>query len=188
MCVLIIKGAGKKMPNYNVIRAAWLQNPDGGGFATPTKSFHSLDFFEFYKELRKVRTNEPCIIHLRWATHGSVKVENCHPFFDNCGGGTWFAHNGILDIKPIGDMTDSETAFKTRFAKVIEEKGIDSTELDEAVWDIIGFSKFAFLNGNKVKCYGHYIEGENGCLFSNRHFERYLNFALPKRRYNLCAM
>lgn len=60
------------------------------------------------------------ISHIRKATIGEVKLQNCHPFTRELWGQTWvFAHNGDLknftpsltgDFLPIGD-TDSEQAF-----------------------------------------------------------------------------
>ena len=60
------------------------------------------------------------ISHIRKATHGTVALENCHPFVRELWGRYWvFAHNGDLKdfaprlhagFHPVGD-TDSERAF-----------------------------------------------------------------------------
>jgi predicted glutamine amidotransferase len=60
------------------------------------------------------------IAHIRKATQGHVKLENCHPFVRELWGRYWvFAHNGDLKgyaprlhaaFRPVGD-TDSEAAF-----------------------------------------------------------------------------
>ncbi|MBE2263985.1 MAG: class II glutamine amidotransferase [Burkholderiaceae bacterium] len=60
------------------------------------------------------------ISHIRKATHGTVTLENCHPFVRELWGRYWvFAHNGDLKnfaprlhagFRPVGD-TDSEQAF-----------------------------------------------------------------------------
>ena len=60
------------------------------------------------------------ISHIRKATQGSVRLENCHPFMRELWGRHWiFAHNGDLKhfspflsgvYQPVGD-TDSELAF-----------------------------------------------------------------------------
>lgn len=47
-------------------------------------------------------------MHFRFATHGSVRNRNCHPFRD---GDLFFAHNGVLPYPSVGDRTDSEFAF-----------------------------------------------------------------------------
>jgi predicted glutamine amidotransferase len=60
------------------------------------------------------------IAHIRKATQGAVRLENCHPFQRELWGRHWvFAHNGNLEAmerapghhyRPVGD-TDSEAAF-----------------------------------------------------------------------------
>jgi predicted glutamine amidotransferase len=60
------------------------------------------------------------IAHIRKATQGAVRLENCHPFVRELWGRYWvFAHNGNLvdfnprlhaAFRPVGD-TDSERAF-----------------------------------------------------------------------------
>lgn len=166
MCVIIVKKAGADMPSLNVLRAAHKANPHGCGLTTGKKTIKTLDFDEFLEECDKVKKNEPCILHFRYATHGSVRTENCHPFTQ---GDVVFAHNGILDIQPKGDLTDSETAFKFRLMPVITKYGYGSREMDEAVHKVIGMSKFAFIKGRRVRTYGRYIESD-GLLFSNLNF------------------
>jgi hypothetical protein len=78
---------------------AWEQNPDGAGFAwreddgTVSYSRGFFDFRQFWKAYRE-HDNKDMLIHLRFATHGSKCLENCHPFVvaDN----VVMAHNGIL--------------------------------------------------------------------------------------------
>lgn len=60
------------------------------------------------------------IVHIRKATQGAVKLQNCHPFMRTLWGREWaFAHNGNLNLsdvpmpqafRPVGE-TDSERAF-----------------------------------------------------------------------------
>src|ERR1700744_6290634 len=60
------------------------------------------------------------VAHIRKATQGGARVENCHPFMRELRGQQWvFAHNG--DLQPLGEpeqgpyapvgTTDSEAAF-----------------------------------------------------------------------------
>lgn len=167
MCVIIVKPVGVKMPSNEILTAAFHTNPHGCGFATPTTFFKSLSYRSFKQRLNKVSDDEPCIIHFRLATHGSIKRANCHPFNR---GDVYFAHNGILSITPKGDMTDSETAFEDRIYPVIDRYGIDSPMVDLAVKEVIGYSKFAILQGQRVRLFGDYIKQPDGCFYSNLRF------------------
>lgn len=170
------------MPSKDILSAVAKRNPDGLGFATKTRCFKSMDFETFYKELCKVDVNEDVILHARYATHGSVKISNCHPFF-NEETNTYFFHNGILSIHPREDMTDSETAFRDILVPVIKQYGLNSKELAEAVENIIGASKFAMMQDGNIRLFGRYTEVD-GILYSNLHFvgcirdfRTYLRFA-----------
>ena len=171
MCLLIYKPAGNKLPSYNDLKAAADCNPDGFGFATPKTYFRSLNFDVFYTHLLNVKDSEPCIIHLRWATHGSVKISNCHPFKK---GHVVFAHNGVLSIEPLKDKTDSETAFITRIYPTVQRYGLYSREVSQVVNSIIGGSKFAIMTTNgETKLFGNFTRLEDGNFYSNtRHLYR----------------
>lgn len=168
MCVICVKPKGAQMPSNEIIIAMYRANHDGCGFCTPTKSYKGLSFSTFMRELKKVSVDEPCIMHFRWATHGSVKRSNCHPFYDE-ETRTWFAHNGVLDIVPVGDMTDSETAFRRYLVPEIAGHGLASAELKDAVKRVIGGSRFAFLQGDEIELFGNF-QYRFGCFYSNLNF------------------
>ena len=153
MCVLIYKPKGVEMPSKKVLKACFEANPHGAGFATPTSIHHSMNFETIYKGLKCVSKEEHCIIHFRLATHGSIRLRNCHPFKidDIC-----FAHNGVLSIPIKNDMTDSETAFKWLYP-TIKKYGL----------------KFAFLCGDEIKMYGDFRQ-LNGIYYSNLRWRNYL--------------
>lgn len=172
MCVIIVKPANKLMPSETTLRRAMRTNPDGFGFCTPTRYFKTLNKAEFLHELSKVDESEPCIIHCRYATHGSVKKANCHPFKGN---GIFFAHNGILNVSPIGDMTDSETAFRTMLLPCIKRNGMDSPEFYDLCDALCGgYSRFAFLSGGELYVFGDFVhrsDSTDSCLYSNLRFD-----------------
>lgn len=172
MCVIIYKPAGITMPSLTTLLAAQRANPHGYGFATPSDSFKGLDFDQFYTRLQSVQASEPCIIHFRLATHGSIKRQNCHPFR---AGGVSFAHNGVLSIEPVGDRTDSETAFLKYILPAIKRWGWASEQADRVVNSIIGSSKFAMMFRNEVRLFGQYTKMEDGCYYSNTRFTCFLS-------------
>lgn len=146
-------------------------NPHGCGFVSKTNHFKSLDFNMFLRHLHNVPQDENCIIHFRYATNGSVCKANCHPFTHKS---ISFAHNGILNIIPDGDKTDSETAFRKIIYPCIQMYGFDSEELGQTVEQIIGNSKFALMNGSgKIRLFGGF-KAHDGRLYSNlRHLGRF---------------
>lgn len=176
MCVIIVKPAGVRVPPMAIINRCAALNPHGFGFATRNRIYKTLSFEDFKRELRTIGKNETAILHFRYATHGSIKASNCHPFRDDVSGVS-FAHNGVLSITPRNDMTDSETAFKTRIIPVIRKYGFDSDEFILANHEIIGGSRFAYIDERgEYRLYGAF-SNYRGCWYSNRNFlpsiERY---------------
>lgn len=169
MCIIIAKPRGAKMPPFDIIQNCARRNPDGFGFATVEGVFKSMNFNTFYKHLQQVPEDSALIIHFRYATHGSLKRANCHPFRDPKSGVS-FAHNGVLNIIPYKDMTDSETAFRGLYVPVLRKYGLDSDELKKEVAGTIGGSRFAFLGPEgRIRLFGQFYEYQD-CWYSNTNF------------------
>lgn len=174
MCVISVIKRGVPTPPDTIIRAMHYANPHGMGMCTPTDHYKGMSFDLLLRHLHQRDINEPCLMHFRLATHGSVKKSNCHPFHDKKSD-TWFMHNGILDVAPIGDMTDSETAYREILVPEIQAHGLHSDEVRYTIRNIIGGSRFAFLQGEDVLLYGQY-EQWHGWLFSNLRFQWHLYY------------
>lgn len=181
MCVIIVCPKGVKTPSKRVLNDIWSVNSHGFGFVSDTKFYKGLDFDAFVKKLSEVDINENRIIHLRYATHGSIKVENCHPFANN---GLYFAHNGVLPIQSVNDMTDSEIAFNQTIYPAFLKYGFESSEFDEVCREAAHYSRFAFLNEGKIKMIGMYYEF-NGVYYSNVRFK---NTMIYDNRLNVVNM
>ena len=151
-----------------IVKAMYRANPHGCGIVTPTDHYKGMSLDALFRHLKKRDPSQPCLMHFRLATHGSIKRANCHPFYDQKSG-TWFMHNGILGIRPKGDMTDSETAFREILAPEIYAHGLNSDDVRYAVKSVIGFSKFAFMQNDDVLLFGHF-DNLLGCWFSNLRF------------------
>ena len=158
------------MPSEETERACAIANRDGFGLCTPSEFYKSVSFLRFKPHLDNVRREEPCIMHFRLATNGSVRGSNCHPFKR---GDVYFAHNGVLPIEPYCDKTDSETAFIKLLYPAIEKYGMNSIQLKSAVGQIIGKSKFAFMENGNVRLFGEFFN-VTGCLFSNLRYKYWL--------------
>lgn len=146
MCILILKPKGVKLPDYMTFCRCARRNPHGFGFAVQgEKPFKSLDFDKFCEAIYSADEDRAMIIHFRLATHGSIRPGNCHPFRDNLNGLT-FAHNGVMDIHPLPDRTDSETAFRLLFSPSADRFGFGSERFKRAVETIRGDSRLGFMN------------------------------------------
>lgn len=164
MCVIICVPKGVALPSIEELKAAYTRNHDGCGFVSESDHYKSLHFSTFIRRLMKRNINENVIIHFRLATHGSISVKNCHPFYK---AGYWFAHNGVLPICSENDKTDSQICFERYIYPVIKKNGWQSKEhlnvMDE--WTSRG-SKFAMLHNGEIVTSGNF-KLRNGCLYSN---------------------
>jgi glutamine phosphoribosylpyrophosphate amidotransferase len=137
-------------------------------FDTSRRLFKTLSIERFLNEVGKVDTSEPCILHFRFATHGSIKISNCHPFKKS---GVCFSHNGVLHtVRAMQDMTDSETLFINEVMPLINEYGFDSNEVVEQLeqYAIFEYSRFALHNQKtgQIITFGRFHDYQ-GCKYSN---------------------
>lgn len=163
MCCIIYKPKGVQMPTLDTLAKIKRLNHNGYGFVS-TNHFHKgLDYRTFLRHLSDVDDNEDCIIHFRLATHGSICRANCHPFVKD---DVYFAHNGVLPINSVNDMTDSEIAFRWQIYPAIERYGYGSKEVDCLIKSLVGCSKFAMMCRGSVKLYGSFTK-LNELYYSN---------------------
>lgn len=175
MCILITKEKGIRFPSERSIINSIANNPDGFAMAYndcgEIITYKTLNSNKFIKEYRRVvkehdYRDTAMVIHARIATHGTINEDNCHCWIaDVLGCEMAFAHNGILPISPVGNMTDSETFLRYH----IEPCDTMQSFLDEINFHI-GNSKFAFLDesGNILR-FGSFIT-EYGIQYSNRSY------------------
>lgn len=169
MCVICVKNKGVEVPSEKELRAAYNLNHDGWGIVSSNGVFaHGMNFDEFLDVLKGVRKEDACIIHFRIATHGSVRLENCHPFKGYVDGRpVYFAHNGVLPIRAMKDKTDSETEFRTVLLPAMKEFGFGTQMFDQIVARRIFSSKFAFMKDGVIRVYGRWLREDGGLMWSN---------------------
>lgn len=183
MCIAIVKPMGAKLPDRELLRKCWDNNPDGAGLMYNNgenviihKGFSK--FKGFYKYLRKLDneidlTNKDLVLHFRIATSGGVNRECTHPFpitknllemkkLDNvCEYG--FAHNGIIDGYGTKDFSDT----MEYVANVIAY--IKNIEDEEALLDALAyehFSRFVVLTKDNFELGGNWVK-DGEYYFSN---------------------
>lgn len=168
MCVITYIPAGVETPQNSLFWRIYQCNPHGIGIATPAGINRTLSFKQFIKQIKHRNIDDPCIIHFRFATHGSVSIKNCHPFYDHQTGIT-FAHNGVLPIPSRNDRTDSEIFFRDTALPLFNAYGVLS---DKALYQIDQQrhgSRFIFMHGSQVIMQGDYTQID-GVYYSNTRF------------------
>ena len=154
MCVIIHQPKGAYLTKEEAQRA-WTRNPDGGGFAfinddNAIQFYKSMDFDEFWRTFERSRSDYPkrdFLVHMRIATHGTVDIENTHPFL--VGTYTVMAHNGILyDVPEYNDGRSDTRVFIDEVIPELPGNWLDSYYLRTMVSEFIGDSKLMFLTND----------------------------------------
>lgn len=125
MCLIAYVPAGKTLPDVHIYRAA-TQNDDGIG----VMSIDGIEKFLGNKMLKKAKRyihklqakKAEFAVHFRYATHGAVSLDNCHPF-ELPGHSGYLMHNGVLS-----DFTAKATKERSDTSMFAE------TLTDDALW------------------------------------------------------
>ncbi len=130
------------------------------------------------------------IAHIRKATHGTVKLENTHPFMRELWGRQWiFAHNGKMPdlapalngaFMPVGD-TDSERVFcwllqelRQRFGNVMPPR----LTLLETLWEL--------TNTLADRGIFNYLLSNGDCLFA--HCSEHLHYLVRRAPFSVAHL
>lgn len=120
MCILSYIPANTDLSTLaiNGLLNGGINNADGHGWAIADPEYntiitgHSLDVEDAladFIEARDKHSAGPALFHSRWATHGSIKLANCHPFPVNGSSKTVLAHNGILPAEAHPEKDDDRS-------------------------------------------------------------------------------
>lgn len=152
MCLALYKPAKATLSKAEMA-TAFKANPDGAGFAYYDPALRRVEiqrgYFTFdslWQDLDPIMADKcPLILHFRWATHGDVNVENCHPFALKDGA---LIHNGI--ITGLGTSTyKSSNKYYTASTCATTECSDDRSDTREFVEDFLDGMDVNALRGAK---------------------------------------
>lgn len=178
MCIIAIKQRGVEFPSISRLENMCDNNPHGFAVVWQdnaaenknVKVFRTMNRGNFVQKYKWIVRNHDAestalFLHARIATHGSLRIENCHGFVDY-EQHVYFAHNGVLQIPNRGDLTDSETFFRDIFIPALQHGGWK--EAEGVIEEHLGSSKFVFMTkGGELRKYGNFTSDYNGVLYSN---------------------
>lgn len=184
MCLIIAKPFGKTFDKNHLLEAA-KTNRDGIGMSYRVRTLEgqelptirvvkSMDMRKAIADWEAIYThpNFECVIHLRYGTHGSVSLDNVHPFTTTHG--YHMHHNGILPIKTWDNMTDTECYMNSVIDNYSGELLFNEFNRREIESDIGAYNKFVFHTPSGIEIMneasGHWHS--NGCWYSNYGYER----------------
>lgn len=190
MCIAIWKDQDKIITKATLSQC-FNSNPDGAGFM-----YHEGDklhiqkgFFEFdkfYKEYKKHELKQ-CVIHFRIKTHGSISVDNCHPFSitENLG----FVHNGIISGYGEADVSDTRDFNHKILQELVNKWGEESLfepSIQTLIEAKIGYSKLIFLDnlGNAEIFNENKGIWDDDVWYSNSSYKPYIPPPAPVQSYS----
>lgn len=187
MCIAIVKPIGAKLPDKELLRKCWDNNPDGGGLMYNDGSnviIHKgfTRFKGFYKYLKQLDkqvdlTDKDLVLHFRIATSGGVTREATHPFpvtksmeemrkLDNvCEYG--FAHNGIISGYGSKDFSDTMEYIQAVIANIHDLENSEEL-LNALAYD--NTSRFAVLTKDNFELGGKWLK-DGDLYFSNESYK-----------------
>lgn len=205
MCMLTFFPQGVQ-PDINNLRNGTYCNDDGHGYAIVvpeekklivSKSMDAESLLEEFGQIRAKHPEGPALFHSRFATHGVLNVDNCHPFYVGNDNLTVIGHNGILP-KSAQPGQDDERSDTKKFAETLYPTGrygsIRSKGGRKQLFNYIGgFNKLVFLTVNPAYSDNSYIINEkagiwvNGIWYSNDGFKGYTSriVYVSKRAHSL---
>jgi hypothetical protein len=168
MCLIYYRDSARHLAPANVgaLKRAYVGNPDGVGiawFAGEWQVWRSVD--ASWREVAERLCGLDAarfIVHFRWATHGGVELENCHPF--QVGPQSFLFHNG--SFAGVSDEESDTGQVAGRMATIVANGGrlADAWRLLKLLAD--GNRLLLTLPGGKVASAGAWIQRRDGC-FSN---------------------
>lgn len=169
MCIAIYHDAGYCLDEAH-FKNSWDNNPDGGGFSYidgtgQLQVFKTMTYqkmFETYYDAVTNNPESPFSVHFRIATHGSVNIDNCHPF--RYGDKYTLIHNGIIPVLMDKKDKRSDTrVFVEEYMSRMPKGWLDDDYLFNMTEEFIGNSKLVILTTDpKADAYAYILNESQG--------------------------
>lgn len=152
MCILSYLPANVRGDEMDLLNGA-IANPHGHGWAITNgdhilmgKGMKAENVIDEFADMRKRYPAGHALFHSRWATHGNVDTDNCHPFYVGGTNGTArtstgltvVGHNGILPCIPHHDDKRSDTRLFADEILSTKYRRLDKKRAFEALTGYIG--------------------------------------------------
>lgn len=205
MCIIVSKKVGIPMPDRHILKNCFDYNSDGVGIMWNNEdrvhiqkgfmTWKSFDNFLSELENKVDLKNSGVCTHFRIKTHGKTSPQNCHGFCISnrvkdlklleLTTDVGVMHNGIIPIKPIHNLSDTQTYILKRLYKIKKTSPdfLNSKYIMSQIEKEIT-SKMAFLTSDgSIHTIGKYIE-QDGILYSNRSFEQRTYYGYDWLKYD----
>jgi hypothetical protein len=171
MCMLCLVPPNV-IPSREKLENSALNNPHGFGFAIVIPSENRIHAertmnpdtsINRFIEMRTKYLDGYALWHARLATHGTMTVDNCHPFKVGGDERTYLAHNGILPImEPTGDTRSDSRIFAEDLLPAIGGvSALDNLQVMNLIEDFTSGSKVAILTVDTRAEYQAYLIHES---------------------------
>jgi glutamine amidotransferase len=189
MCVIVHQPSNGHLDKERC-KNLWNRNDDGGGYAfinkegkiEQFKSLHFQTFWSAFEQARSVNPDTDFMVHLRIGTHGSLSLDNVHPF--QVDEHTWMSHNGVIGNAPTypGDDRSDTRVFVEEILPKLPELWLDDVDLRKMVEGYIGGSKLMFLTTDERLSQEVYIlNKQNGTIVDNMWFSNTFGVHQPHK-------
>lgn len=191
MCIIAHSPVGKPIPSEQYRKNMFDHNDDGAGFAYIKdgvvhweKGF--MNFVNFEEALERVSstvdlTQCDIVMHFRIGTHGGNTPQNTHPFIVSNDyedmrkltgktKKTILFHNGIINSVEVPNKVSDTMAWiheRLYYLMAYDRNCINNPLIQDMILKDIGSSKLALVSGKGVLRLGSFIEGNDGCFYSN---------------------
>ena len=195
MCIIIVKKAGIRFPESEILKDCWDNNPDGAGYMYPKngqveirKGF--MKYKHLMDSLKSIPNKDdiPMILHFRITTHGGTSKANTHPFpvtsnekllrSTRLKTTLAVAHNGIITIDNDKNLSDTMQFIKNELSlfNVIKPNWYKDIKSLDYIGNRID-SKLAIMDGKGyISTVGDFYEDE-GILYSNYSYLGYTTYS-----------